>query len=113
MSSKKDTYWHNTARIGILNRMKPNLILKLVKELFPKSEINGRHISAYKRRLIKEGIKQKTSELSQKEVSQFARKNLESDDLFVYNCKFAIIEQEINNQKKNLNEDTERWLKHI
>ena len=78
MSSKKDTYWHNTARIGILNRMKPNLILKLVKELFPKSEINGRHISAYKRRLIKEGIKQKTSELSQKEVSQFARKNLES-----------------------------------
>ena len=48
---KKDTYWHNIAKLGISSGFKPAQVGRLVKECFPETEINGRHIGAYKRRL--------------------------------------------------------------
>ncbi len=52
---KKDAYWHNIAKLGISSGFKPAQIGRLVKECFPETEINGRHIGAYKRRLVDEG----------------------------------------------------------
>ena len=51
---KKDTYWHNIAKLGISSGFKPAQVGRLVKECFPETEINGRHIGAYKRRLAEE-----------------------------------------------------------
>ena len=54
MSRKKHTYWHQLAKLLILNGYKPAQSAKVLKEVFPETDINGRHIGAYKRRLIKE-----------------------------------------------------------
>ena len=51
---KKDAYWHNIAKLGISSGFKPAQVGRLVKECFPETEINGRHIGAYKRRLAEE-----------------------------------------------------------
>ena len=53
-SIKKDTYWHNISKLGISSGFKPAQVGRLVKECFPETEINGRHIGAYKRRLVDE-----------------------------------------------------------
>ena len=52
---KKDTYWHQLAGFCILQGMKPAQIAKVLKEVFPLTEVTGRHIGAYKRRMIQEG----------------------------------------------------------
>ena len=53
---KKDLYWHKTAEICISHNFKPAMTAKIVKAIFPQAEVNGRHIGAYKRRLITEGV---------------------------------------------------------
>ncbi len=38
---KKDTYWHNIAKIALSNGLKPAQVGRLIKEVFPETEING------------------------------------------------------------------------
>ena len=33
--TKKDTYWHNIAKLGLSNGLKPAQVGRLVKEVFP------------------------------------------------------------------------------
>jgi len=56
VSRKKDAYWHRITRKMIGYGLKPAQIGKVLKEVFPETEVNGRHIGAYKRRLTTEGI---------------------------------------------------------
>lgn len=51
-SMKKDAYWHNIAKLGISSGLKPAQVGRLIKEVFPETDVNGRHIGAYKRRLV-------------------------------------------------------------
>ena len=52
---KKDTYWHKTAELCLAHNFKPAQVAKVIKDIFPLSNVNGRHIGAYKRRLAEEG----------------------------------------------------------
>ena len=52
--TKKDTYWHNIAKMRLSSGFKPAQVGRLITEVFPETEINGRHIGAYKRRLVDE-----------------------------------------------------------
>ena len=47
-SRKKDTYWHTVAEGLIVGGLKPAQIGKVLKDIFPETEVNGRHIGAYK-----------------------------------------------------------------
>ncbi len=49
---RKDTYWHNIAQLGLSNGLPPAQVGRLIKEVFPETDVNGRHIGAYKRRLV-------------------------------------------------------------
>ena len=51
---RKHTYWHQLAKFLILNGFKPTMIGHILKDVFPETEVNGRHVGAYKRRLIKD-----------------------------------------------------------
>ena len=44
VSRKKDTYWHTVAEGLIVGGMKPAQIGKVLKDIFPETEVNGRHI---------------------------------------------------------------------
>ena len=56
VSRKKDTYWHTLAKGLLAMGLKPASIAKCIKEVFPLSEVTGRHVGAYNRRLKTEGI---------------------------------------------------------
>ena len=88
---KKDAYWHNIARVYLSQGMKPAQVMKCIKEVFPLTAINGRHIGAYKRRLVDEGVvdpKQKlTANLN--EAMSIADDIVNDEDRFVYDCSIG------------------------
>ena len=90
-SMKKDAYWHNIAKMCISHGMKPAQVGRLVKEVFPETEINGRHIGAFKRRLVDENaVEIPASPTSTVQELMGIVKDLVTDeDEFTYNCSIG------------------------
>ena len=86
-SKKKDTYWHQLAGFCILQGMKPAQIAKVLKEVFPQTDVTGRHIGAYKRRMVQEGaiVPDKTI-MSLNDMMYMAKDLVSAEDKFVYDC---------------------------
>lgn len=88
---KKDAYWHNIAKLGITAGFKPAQVGRLVKECFPDTEINGRHIGAYKRRLAEETeveipVRPTTT---MQEMMSIVNGLVTDDDFFTYTCSIG------------------------
>ena len=85
---RKHTYWHQLARAMLQLGFKPTIIGHIVRDVFPDTEVNGRHIGAYKRRLIKDGeieVPSKPS-MNRNEASQLAKEMVSTEDMFIYRC---------------------------
>jgi hypothetical protein len=90
-SMKKDAYWHSLAKMCISHGLKPAQVGKVVKEAFPETDINGRHIGAYKRRLVMdeevEVPVRPTSTLN--ELIGLAESMVTDEDKFAYTCSIG------------------------
>jgi hypothetical protein len=85
---RKHTYWHQLAKAMLQFGLKPTIIGHIIKDVFPETEVNGRHIGAYKRRLIKDGELTVPPEatMSRNEASQLAKELVSTEDMFIYQC---------------------------
>ena len=93
---KKDAYWHRITRHMIGYGLKPAQIGKVLKEVFPETEVNGRHIGAYKRRLTPEGIDIAVHPtISLNEAMNIASGLVNDEDRFVYNCSVGSIKRSL------------------
>ena len=88
VSRKKDTYWHEIAALCLQAGQPPSKVAKVIQHCFPKTDINGRHIGAYKRRLIDAGVIDKHAPTvgSIGELIQLADQLVSAEDRFVYDC---------------------------
>ena len=88
VSKKKDTYWHEIAALCLQAGQPPSKVAKVIQHCFPKTDINGRHIGAYKRRLIDAGVIDKHAPTvgSIGELIQLADQLVSAEDRFVYDC---------------------------
>ena len=87
VSRKKDAYWHRITRKMIGYGLKPAQIGKVLKDVFPETEVNGRHIGAYKRRLTTEGVDIAVRPtISMNEAMDIASGLVSDEDRFIYNC---------------------------
>ena len=90
-SRKKDAYWHSIAKVCLSHGMKPAQVGKVVKEAFPETDINGRHIGAYKRRLVMDEEVEipvrPTSTLN--ELMSIADGLVTDEDRFAYTCSIG------------------------
>ena len=88
VSRKKDTYWHEIAALCLQAGQPPSKVAKVIQHCFPKTDINGRHIGAYKRRLIDVGVIDKHTPTvgSIGELIQLADQLVSAEDRFVYDC---------------------------
>ena len=71
---RKHTYWHQLAKIMLGFGFKPTMVGHILKDVFPETEVNGRHVGAYKRRLIQDDeltVPEKAT-MSRNEASQLA-----------------------------------------
>jgi len=89
--AKKDAYWHSLAKMCISHGLKPAQVGKVVKEAFPETDINGRHIGAYKRRLVMDEEVEipvrPTSTLN--ELMSIANGLVTDEDRFAYTCSIG------------------------
>ena len=90
-SRKKDAYWHSIAKVCLSHGMKPAQVGKVVKEAFPETDINGRHIGAFKRRLVMDEEVEipvrPTSTLN--ELMSIADGLVTDEDRFAYTCSIG------------------------
>ena len=85
---RKHTYWHQLAKMMLGFGFKPTVVGHILKDVFPETEVNGRHIGAYKRRLIQDGeltVPDKPT-MSRNEASQLAPELVSTEDMFIYKC---------------------------
>ena len=93
---KKDAYWHKITRQMIEYGLKPAQIGKVLKEVFPETEVNGRHIGAFKRRLTTEGIDIAVRPtISMNEAMGIASGLVSDEDKFIYNCSVGSIKRSL------------------
>ena len=97
VKKRKHTYWHQLAKLLILNGYKPAQCSKIIKSVFPETEVNGRHIGAYKRRLIDAGVIEKNIPTvgSVGELIQLADSMVSVEDRFVYDCYVGSIKRSL------------------
>ena len=97
VSRKKDTYWHEIAHLCLQAGQPPSKVAKVVQHCFPKTEVNGRHIGAYKRRLIDAGVIDKNVPTvgSIGELIQLADQLVSAEDRFVYDCYVGSIRRSL------------------
>ena len=97
VSRKKDTYWHEIAALCLQAGQPPSKVSQVVKHVFPKTEVNGRHIGAYKRRLIDAGVIEKSVPTvgSVGELIQLADSMISVEDRFIYDCYVGSIKRSL------------------
>ena len=120
-SKKKDTYWHQLAGFCILQGMKPAQIAKVLKEVFPQTDVTGRHIGAYKRRMVQEGaiVTDKTI-MSLNDMMYMAKDLVSAEDKFVYDCtinsqiqSLKCFEYKLTAEEKDELDEVERWIERM
>ena len=120
-SKKKDTYWHQLAGFCILQGMKPAQIAKVLKEVFPQTDVTGRHIGAYKRRMVQEGaiVPDKTI-MSLNDMMYMAKDLVSAEDKFVYDCtinsqiqRLKCFEYKLTAEEKDELDEVERWIERM
>ena len=120
-SKKKDTYWHQLAGCCILQGMKPAQIAKVLKEVFPQTDVTGRHIGAYKRRMVQEGaiVPDKTI-MSLNDMMYMAKDLVSAEDKFVYDCtinsqiqSLKCFEYKLTAEEKDELDEVERWIERM
>ena len=122
MSRVKDTYWHSLAHLCISAGLKPAEVARVIKNSFPKTEVNGRHVGAYKRRLINEGVVEKDTPKtgSEHDLIQMSHEIVTSEDMFVYNCSVGskvrslkCFEYKMTEATKDIVDDCDEWIETI
>jgi hypothetical protein len=124
MSRKKDLYWHKTAELCLAHNFKPAQVAKVIKDIFPLANVNGRHIGAYKRRLITEEVLlpegHNRGMMTSNEMIEFCRSEVLDEDMFVY--KYSVgshkrslkcFEYKLTTEEEDELEKVERWLHHM
>ena len=81
-------YWHPMARILLEQGLMPKHVAQAIKTVYPLADLTGRHIGAYKRRLITDGMLEKSLPklISPNEAPQLLEGLVGDDDKFIYQC---------------------------
>jgi|TARA_Y100000310_G_scaffold196848_1_gene196925 hypothetical protein len=85
---RKHLYWHPLAQILLERGLMPKYCAQAIKTVYPEADITGRHIGAYKRRLITDGQLEKNMPklISPNEAAQLIAGMVGEDDKFIYQC---------------------------
>lgn len=85
---RKHLYWHDMAKMLLEHGLMPTVVAKVVKSVFTEGEITGRHVGAYKRRLINDNMLEKDMPklISANEAYAMVEGMDSKVDSFVYSC---------------------------
>ena len=119
---KKHHYWHTLAEYLLQNGLTPTECGKVIKNVFPNTNVNGRHVGAYKRRLVEEGSIEKTvpKTISVNEAFTIAKGLITDDDRFVYQCSVGVdkrtlkcFEYKMTIEQEEDEEGIDEWIRNM
>ncbi len=119
---KKHHYWHTIAEYLLANGLSPSECGKVIQTAFPNTNVNGRHVGAFKRRLVEEGVidKKMPKVLTVNEAHTIAKGLITDDDRFVYQCSVGAdkrtlkcFEYKLTMELEDDNEDIEEWIRNM
>ncbi len=119
---RKHTYWHQLAKTMLQFGFKPTVVGHIIKDVFPETDINGRHVGAYKRRLIKDDelIVPDKPTMNRNEASQLAQGLVSTEDMFIYQCvvgsakrSLKCYEFKFKAEDHDILEDVNKWITDI
>ena len=86
--TRKELYWHKLAKVLLEHGLMPKYVAEAIKRVYPHAEVTGRHIGAYKRRLINDNMLEKNlpKTISPNEGFAMIEGLVGEDDRFIYNC---------------------------
>ena len=85
---RKNLYWHKIAKVLLEHGLMPKHVAEAIKRVYPLAEVTGRHVGAYKRRLINDNMLEKNlpKSISPNEGYAIIEGLVGEDDRFIYNC---------------------------
>ena len=122
VQKRKHTYWHHLAKLLIMNGYKPAQCAKILKSVFPDTEVNGRHIGAYKRRLIQDEdiLIPDRPTMNINQMTEMAHGMVSTEDLFIYKCvvgsakrSLKCFEFKFRAEDKDLVSEVDAWITKI
>ena len=122
VQKRKHTYWHQLAKLLIMNGYKPAQCAKILKSVFPDTEVNGRHIGAYKRRLIQDEdiLIPDRATMPLNQMTEMAHGMVSTEDLFIYKCvvgsakrSLKCFEFKFRAEDKDLVSEVDAWITKI
>ena len=122
VQKRKHTYWHQLAKLLIMNGYKPAQCAKILKSVFPDTEVNGRHIGAYKRRLLQDEdiLIPDRATMPINQMTEMAHGMVSTEDLFIYKCvvgsakrSLKCFEFKFRAEDKDLLSEVDAWITKI
>ena len=119
---RKHMYWHPLAQILLEQGLMPKDVASTIKTVFPEADITGRHIGAYKRRLItdKQLEKKLPQLISPNEAYALIEGMVGEDDKFIYQCAIGsakrslkCFEYKMTGELVEHTKELEGWLTNI
>ena len=122
VQKRKHTYWHQLAKLLIINGYNPAQCAKVLKSVFPDTEVNGRHIGAYKRRLLQDEdlIIPDRATMPLNQMTEMAHGMVSTEDLFIYKCvvgsakrSLKCFEFKFRAEDKDLVSEVDEWITRL
>jgi len=122
VKKRKHTYWHQLAKLLIINGYKPAQCAKILKSVFPETEVNGRHIGAYKRRLLQDEdlLIPDRATMPLNQMTEMAHGMVSTEDLFIYKCvvgsakrSLKCFEFKFRAEYKDLVDEVDQWITRL
>ena len=119
---RKHMYWHKPAQVLLEHGLMPKYVAQAIKHVYPQADITGRHVGAYKRRLITDGMLKKDlpKTISPNEAPNLLEGIVGDDDRFIYQCAVGsakrtlkCFEYKMTEEIVDHNEMVEEWITQI
>ncbi len=117
--AKKSMYWHQSAKVLLEHGLTPSEVAKAIKTVFPHTVVTGRHIGAYKRRLVGDNMLEKNlpKTINMQEAYSMMHGIISDEDSFIYRCTVGsakrtlkCFEYKLTQQAIEPKEDIDKWL---
>ena len=120
--AKKSMYWHQSAKVLLEHGLTPSEVAKAIKLVFPHTVVTGRHVGAYKRRLVSDEmlIKNLPKTIDMQEAYSMIQGIISEEDNFIYRCTVGsakrtlkCFEYKLTQKEIKPTKDIEQWLTNL
>ena len=119
---RKELYWHSLAKVLLEHGLMPKYCAEAIKRVYPEADVTGRHIGAYKRRLILDKMLEKNipKSITPNEAFYMIEGMVGTDDKFIYQCavgsakrSLKCFEYKMTHEIVDHIEEVEGWITQI